>query len=386
MYKATLDIWWYSCDAIGVLLQAHYFSPEAYFLKPMIYRLLSLHNLAPWVIFSFDIDLSVFGSNPFGFHIHQVLDIIALGAVSYMLLRLFVDPLTAFLAILLMLLTSPVAASAVELPMRHYLEGLVFMIVSLYCYYVGLRFEKRQRRILLVLSAFFYMLSVTTKEVYVPLVVFLFIIDRQPMVKRIKRFALHGFIAAGYCIWRIWMLGALIRGYDHPFWANNNISIFEKLLKGGIAIVHSFPSALFKSVVVNWAIFWLFFILLTYNVLQRKIRFDYAWSVLLCTFLPVLPVGLIVKYYGVDGTLRWFLVMGWLFHVFTAVFIGNIRNRLMKRIALSVVVICICFLIGPVKDYIGFFQDPKKFKIPVCAQFIWNQSDKCILVLKDCTA
>jgi hypothetical protein len=108
----------------------------------------------------------------------------------------------------------PTLHIANELMTGHYLEGMLLMIAALYCHEEALR---KERFLLALAGTVFYAISVTTKEFYVPLPVFLIFIPEGKLEHRIKYVLPYFVCTAVYVLWRYAVLGKIVGGYSVSF-------------------------------------------------------------------------------------------------------------------------------------------------------------------------
>jgi len=183
-----------------------------HFIIPESYQCLSAAHLTPWVTFSYALDYNLFGLEPKFFYYHQIFSLSLVSIFTFVLLRLYVNPLIAFFGILLFLIGSPVWVSSQQLMVRHYVEGLLFSIISIHFFILSLRFQKYRYALL---GCLFYILATSAKEIYVPLLGILLFIPEGRLKDRFYAAIPYLIWGAIYIIWRKYMLGIFIGGY-HP--------------------------------------------------------------------------------------------------------------------------------------------------------------------------
>ncbi len=164
----------------------------------------------PFLLLSYQADMALFGLRPAAFYAHQLAALAAAAVALFWLLRLWLAPGLAFLTSLLFLIGVPTGAWVQELLVRHYIEGLLFSIVSVGLFVKSLR-EERPR--LAVLSAVCYLAAILCKEIYVPLPVLLLVLPEGDPRMRFSRLRGHCAVLAGYLAWRYALLGTLFGGY-----------------------------------------------------------------------------------------------------------------------------------------------------------------------------
>ncbi len=180
------------------------------YTNPVVWQELSPANLTPWVITSFNLDLSLFGPEPRYFYVHQLLALWLAAIAGVLLLNLWCNLSFSFAGALLFLCGTPLIAVSNNLMTRHYIEGLAFAAFSLY---LAVLFLRSNRYPYLVFSCLFYALAMTAKEIYVPLILFLPFVKEGSLKARAKACVCFGLLAAVYVVWRGFMLQKLIEGY-----------------------------------------------------------------------------------------------------------------------------------------------------------------------------
>jgi len=181
-----------------------------HFIDPGTWQSYSPANLTPWLLASYKIDLSLFGLRPTLFYLHQLL---ALGGVTwilYLLLRLWVERLPAGFGALLFVTGAPLAFMSQQLMTRHYVEGAIFAMLSLYWY---VRYLRRAGSIKLLVSVAAFGLAATAKEIYLPLLLLLPFVPESHWRRRLLASVPFAAMVLIYSIWRAFMLGSLSGGY-----------------------------------------------------------------------------------------------------------------------------------------------------------------------------
>lgn len=206
-YHPVLNSYWLYDDPFILKYTTNYSSLQ-YFLMPQSWRALVTHSLTPWLPFSLGMDLKIFGLRPAFFYLHHLISLWLVSVMLYAVLRKWAGYF-AGLGVLMFLVSAPVAAVTEMLMVRHYIEGLLLCLVALYFFVYSVREESIK---LSLLSALFYFLSMSAKELYVPFVVVAFLL---PMGKFRRRFVNSIPLAAAaliYFIWRYLMLGDFLAG------------------------------------------------------------------------------------------------------------------------------------------------------------------------------
>jgi hypothetical protein len=214
-------------DSPIVLAHAIKYSPLEYFATPLKYQFLTINNLTPWVTLSWDFDYRFFGVDAFGYRLHHLLSGAILLILLYIALyRVSESSLSASIFSLAFLTLPATLGVSDDLINRHYLEGMIFCLLSFLCAH---QYSRSPRTIWLALSVFFYGLSVTTKEVYIPLPGILFFIFIGTIGRRMVLILPYAFILLLYIMWRIYML-------EGPGGYNSPVSLHEMTLSQTLLI------------------------------------------------------------------------------------------------------------------------------------------------------
>jgi hypothetical protein len=210
LYGNSLTRWW-AWDDSQILKSAFQYAPWEYFLVPGIWGRFQPANLNPWIIFSFDLDLALFGLRPGPFYAHHLFSLWLVAVITYLFLRLWLNGFWSAMGVVLFICSGPVTNTAYQLMTRHYLEGLLFSALALYLYVRALR---EDRPGLAWLGGAFYLFAMSAKEVFVPLALLLALMPERGLRRRFQ-LASPFFLALGiYAMWRRYMLGAWIAGYS----------------------------------------------------------------------------------------------------------------------------------------------------------------------------
>jgi hypothetical protein len=175
----------------------------AHFTEPETWRRVSATLLMPWIMASFGFDRISFGLEPSAFYAHQLLSFALFFVVAYTVLRRFLAPPFAGLALSIIAVSLPTFAVAQQLMNRTYVEGLTFALAGVALYHRSL---VRGRAAWAVAGAGAYALAATAKEVFVPLVVALPLLAAAGVRLRLRHWVPYALVAAAYTAWRIIML------------------------------------------------------------------------------------------------------------------------------------------------------------------------------------
>ena len=293
LHHNILQGWW-GWDDPQILKQAMRHAPWEYFFVPKVWHELTAAFLTPWGTLSFDMDLALFGLRPGAFYLHHLLALWLVACATFTLLRMWVNTFYSTLGAALFVVGAPLVPVSQQLSARHYVEGFLFAVLSLYLY---VRFLREGRSIFSWAGGLSYALAVSAKEVYVPLVLVLPFLLEQTWRRRLRAALPFFFVLAGYVLWRWLMLGVLVGGYGDVidwkglviFWINAGQYM---LGPGRFAMVSSFLA-----------------IVLIAGVVRR------GWRILPLIFVVLLMIaGPLVPLRGVDQErLRYILVPWWVF-------------------------------------------------------------------------
>ena len=211
LYHHVLGNWWLLDDP------CHLFYISQNGIYPAFFdpaRGFSPINFTPWEPLSLGIDYLVFGFNPLPFYWHHMLSLSILLLCANAILLRFLSPFVAALSLSLFVASVPLCDAANHLMTRHYIEGLIFALVSIYLF---MKAQEKDDANFFYGSALFYFLACLAKEVYVPLIVIMMAFP-PPMIKsRLKSLYPFLVVAVGYTLWRFYMLNSsgMLSAYPH---------------------------------------------------------------------------------------------------------------------------------------------------------------------------
>ncbi len=267
------------------------YSPWEYFFQFEILRIQSWAHFTPWNAFFYEIGLPFFGLNAGGHYFHLVTVIGITAVASYMVLRLWFNRISAWLAALLFLTFPSTGAVGTMLMTGHYAYGLLFSWIAIGFFTIAIR---RKSLHYALLAAFFYALASLCKELFVPLIGLLFFIPEQSFRQRIRLFWPILTVAVIYTIARLLLLEG-IGGYGLRI--DSTPFNFQSLLKNlGATIRLSFGLG-------NYSYFLLIAILLLIVLGVIKQHSKHSWLLIITgIFVILLPLsGLLVS--GINSPL-----------------------------------------------------------------------------------
>jgi hypothetical protein len=314
---------WHAMNSKG--LQAFY--------NPANWQKLSANNLTPWLTFSFKLDLWLAGLSPKFFYLHALGSLALVSVAAYVLNRLWLSPLWATLSVGLFLSGAPTASVTELLMTRHYLEGLLFALLSVIAFVLAAR---QQRSGWAIAGSIAYALACSAKEIYVPLVLVLLLLPPIGHLKtRLKLIAPYLMVAMLYVFWRKYMLGVMVGGYA------DTQSIFSmQSVSGMVTAVSHFPAYVFGS---HWVVPSLACgVALTVAAYKKPRAIPAFCALALGVFLPLVPL---IAFPGIAGPDR-YLFLFWFVASFACVLsihtaVAVIDRKNIQRISGA----CLCLLL-----------------------------------------
>jgi hypothetical protein len=333
-YYHVIAYWWMGDDPVILwfTIEKGIFS---HFYKPDVWRSFSSANLTPWLQLSFGIDWHLFGLEPSGFYWHHIISFTLVLLAAYRVLTLYFHPVLASYILILFSLSVPSASVVQTLMVRHYLEGFVLALAAYYCYAIA---DRSNRYCWSFAGAFFYLLAVTAKEIFVPLLVILPTHSIDSGQKKFKMLIPFIFVAGAYVLWRAYMLnfGSILSGYQH-------------IVQPGLVDFLRFPQAAAKT--MGWHHLWqkavvvigCLSVLITTN---KRLFYTYAklglWFIVI--FIPIVPVICILD-------ARYLFLPAFMIFVFIGDNIKNLWNKKTYRGISRAFVVCLIISL-----FISMFQ------------------------------
>lgn len=321
IYQSALLGYWRFDDGAHLNFVARY-SPWQYFLQPSIAVQQSAH-ITPYNAFFYEINLALFGMEPKWHYAHQILILSATAFATYRLMRFWQRPEVSLLASITFLLGLPTLYVAHQLMTGHYSTGLLFSVLSLYFFVLGVR-QKQNKRVLL--GAVFYFLATTCKEVYVPLVLILpFIPVGDNLKTRLKASLSFIVITILYVLWRYIVLGQLVGGY-----IANPVSLVDRFtqllnipffLMGWNPRLDRVDYLLSQGSIYLIAIF-LFLVLFAFASYRRYLNWLLIFAALPLIFIPL---WILTKNPGILSADRYLYLLWWACSILIAILVGSLR-------------------------------------------------------------
>ena len=200
-------------DSPIILAQAILYSPVEYLTSPDKYQFLTYNNFTPWVTVSWDLDYTLFQLEPLGYRVHQLLSAAILLAVVYLILFRLTQSVFNASIFSFAIISAPATLGVIDdLVNRHYLEGMIFCLLSFYC---ADAYNRKTSTGWLVGSVLLYGLSMTAKEVFIPLPGILFFYFAGSLQRKCILITPYALMLLACLAWRLYMLSGS-GGYTSP--------------------------------------------------------------------------------------------------------------------------------------------------------------------------
>jgi hypothetical protein len=191
-------------DSPIILAQAILYSPLEYFASPSKYQFLSYNNFTPWVTLSWDFDYTLFQLEPLGYRAHQLVSMAALLGVVYLVLYRITRSILNTTLFCFAIISLPATFGVIDdLVNRHYLEGMIFCLLS---FLFADNYSKEPSVKWLILSVSLYALSIIAKEIFILLPGVLFFLFPGSLRRKILATIPYALTLLTYIAWRIYML------------------------------------------------------------------------------------------------------------------------------------------------------------------------------------
>ena len=278
LHYHALSSGWRFDDGPHVFFTATY-SPWQYFFIPEIMREQSWAHITPWNAFFYESGLPFFGLNPSGHYAHLMAILYLSAVASFFLLRLWFNPLAAFLGAALFL-SMPATGTVAQLLMTgHYAYGLLFTILGFYFFVRGVR---NDNLLLSVAAAGFYALACLSKELYVPIIAIFLFYPEESWPKRLRHLWVPLAVAIAYAAMRLWVLQG-IGGYGQPPLSGH--LAWEEILAGFLSTL------LGNGWIAGFIVLYCIISLLIARILrQQNINRLFLLSIAITIAMPVLPM------------------------------------------------------------------------------------------------
>ena len=373
LYGSVVAGYW-RFDDTQILLHAINNTASGYFFIPEVWQQLATSNLTPWVTFSFDVDLLLFGLDPYYFYIHHLISLWLVALAGYFLLSLWINKYISLTGSVLFLCGSPVSTVVQELMTRHYIEGLLYTLVSLIFFVLYIRHKKL---LFIIISVLGYIVAITAKEIYVPLVLLLPFIPEATFKIRLKATIPFFIISIFYVFWRNSMLIYVIDGYS----SSDLFLSYDYLVKSLISF-----SKIPEVIVGKFHLIALFSYLSVFLIYIQRTR-SRLFFVFLCVVLVLAPLIPLTKSPGITSPNR-YLFLVWFIITFSLTwYVGmisklSIKYAYNKQLITSFIALCL-FLYASFSHSRIVFNAIKTEAIETDSQlrFIWQENNNKSLIV-----
>lgn len=296
MHHGALNSFWRFDDG-GHLAFASCYAPWEYFFVPAITQEFSYANFTPWNPLTYDINLALFGLNPFWHYAHQLVSLWLAACLIFLLLRLWVDCGWAVFGAVLFLIGAPTVHIAQELRTSHYLEGLIFSCIAIYGFVRAIRSDGKHWLSISVVS---YLLACTCKEIYVPIPILLLALPEGNLKKRFHFLLPFLVVTLLYLCWRAIVLGTVVGGYQQDSSTVHFVSYLSTILLAYVKL----PSLLFCHNFLGYLALAALATLLLLNTSRRD------WLlVLVAAGVLLLPLAPLTMSPGISGPDRYLFAL-----------------------------------------------------------------------------
>ncbi len=270
---------WWGGDDPCIVLTIKKFGITGLLFNDKAWQDLTPVNFTPWLPISIGFDLKLFGFHPLGFFIHQLLSGILFIFIFIFSLKKKFSLKVLSLTLILFLPTTPAKEVFTALSTRHYLEGLIFSLSSIYLFEAFWDGNNRKK---LFISIFFYFLACMAKEIFIFLPLLLFI-NHMKHRKALKSIFFFGVPLTIYTLWRIYCLSP--SGSIHAC-----SGIFPPI---NLKTILYIPKLFQKASRLPLYLFIIISIFTLHYIFRNKIK---SILIILLTIIPILPVLTIAKY------------------------------------------------------------------------------------------
>ncbi len=267
---------WWGWDDLHYLITILQTSPVDYLFDPGHWRGSPI-LFTPLNILPYEINHYLFGLDPWGFYLHQLLAAWALFVATVLFLRLWCPDLWAVAGASLACISAPVLITVYQIMCVHYLEGLLFCVLAVYFFVLSLRKEELYWALP---GAAFYLLACAAKEIYIPLVGVLLFWPEKTFKMRLRNWTVYLLAFAIYFLWRYLMLGTLVSGYGMPL-------LLSDVAKVPLVAVTSILGGDLQGVAGGMV----FLALLAGALVRRRLSPLFLAVLLAALMAPLLPIG-----------------------------------------------------------------------------------------------
>jgi hypothetical protein len=255
------------------------YSPWQYFFDPVVTRGQSGAHVTPWNVFFYDIGLALWQFNPAGHYAHMLIVIGTTAMALYRVLRIWLPRVHSLFGATAFLAGKPTLYVAHYLMTGHYATGALFALLSILAWNHALTSGRRRH---LALTAFFYLLATTCKEVYVPLPLLLIFIPVGSLPQRLRQIWPMACVAVFYIAWRHAVLGHFLGGYN-PGGTGLSLSLVQEQFSAIPRLLVGSGAAGAIQLLISLA-------LLAGAAWARRLRYPLILACAAVTLLPLAPL------------------------------------------------------------------------------------------------
>ena len=217
-YLRLFSRWWFEDDPFLYFYAAKITNPFTIFTDPQVLRHFTTGQaLVPMQILSYWIDVRLAGFSPHFAYAHQVCSFLLTLLLLYLVLldELRNDNIAALFISVLWVLLPATAVVLQFLSTRHYMEGLLFTVLSLYLLQRLRYYDGRFRWLVLLAIPVSAVVALLYKEIYLPITPAILLLYALRYKER--ALALSTIVmVCGYMAYRFWMIGPALN-YGMPY-------------------------------------------------------------------------------------------------------------------------------------------------------------------------
>ena len=211
MGHPATGLWW-GWDDLHYLVTVLNYSPGDYFFDADFWKS-SRTFFTPLNILPYELCYHLFGPEPLGFYLTQLLIAWLLFLATVLMLRRWCSDFWSVAGAALACISGPVVIATYQIMCVHYLLGLLFSVLAVHLYVVSL---SKGLGYWAVPGSVLFLLACAAKEIYIPLVVLLPLLPEETLGRRLRQYAPYLTALAVYLLWRYSQLGGLTSGYGVP--------------------------------------------------------------------------------------------------------------------------------------------------------------------------
>jgi len=279
--------------------------------------------------------------NASGYAIHCIISTILSSIMLFFLLRLFTNIQLSFLGVVFFLL-NPLTLNMTGLFFRrHYTEGLLFSLLSLYLFIIS---EKKENAFNKnnILSSLCYLISSLYREIYVILPAIAFLTSKAETFSiKIKNTIFYWVALIIYSIWRLSIREGL-GGYP----SNQSFLSIENL-------------KIIPNVINSFAIYWspnlhIVYYIYIFILFLSSIKYPRFLIIFLILFVPIMPVSNIISYNPLLEKYYYHIIV--FFIIGTILIINNPPFKLKGFTKILVLILTIYFFLIFIKNDFVFIK------------------------------